>query len=122
LAKSHSPDFTIQTGIWVASAGTLLMLATMLLKLPTLFFLFLPMIVIYLGTALLPATVGTMAMSQITDKANGSAVMSFVNMGLATVVALNVGFLPITALTLPLVFFVLCGFMMLVYQLGIKQR
>lgn len=117
LAKrNHSPGTVIQRGILITAIGVFFMLISILLKLPPLFFLFFPMIIIYFGTSFLPAHVSAMVMGQITDKANASAIMSFINMGFATLVALNIGFFPVSALALPIVYFILSGFMFGVYK------
>jgi MFS transporter, DHA1 family, multidrug resistance protein len=121
LAKNHSPTFTVRLGMLISMTGIVLMFITLLLKLSILFFLFLPMIVIYFGLALIPANVTNMAMKTIPDKANASAVMSFTNMGLATLVALNVSLLPVTTWVLPVAFFILCAFMMGMYQWVIRS-
>jgi len=106
LAKKYSPGFIIQIGIIMACLGSLLMLLTLALGLPIIFALFLPLIFIYFGVALILPNASMYAMQYATDKAHGSAVMNFLNMGLATTVVLNLGFLTISKLLLPIIYFI----------------
>jgi DHA1 family bicyclomycin/chloramphenicol resistance-like MFS transporter len=122
MAKRYQSEFIIRIGITITSIGTIVMGIAIFFNIPILFALFLPMVLMYFGNSLVPANVSALTLPSITDKANASAVLSFVNMGLATVVALNVGFLPITIWILPSLFFILCCFMMLIYHLGITQK
>lgn len=103
-------------GIIVTSMGTLLMAITMLNHTAVLFFLFMSMVIIYFGIAFVIGNASAVAMSGAIDKANGSAVMSFINMGLTTIVVLSVGLLPVVALLLPIAFIVLCSAMLLIYR------
>jgi MFS transporter, DHA1 family, multidrug resistance protein len=121
-ARTHDAQFTIRLGISIMGIGVLGMLTAVLFKLPILLFLFLPMILIYFGLSLIPANITSATMRTLTDKANGSAVISFINMGLATLVALSLGFLPIDTLTLPLVYLVLCGTMIGLYLVMPKEK
>jgi MFS family permease len=116
LAKRYPIDRTICMGIGIATLGTLVMITTLLLKLSVIFTLFLPMIVIYFGLSLIVANSSVVALSQVSDKAHGAAVMTFINMSLATVAVLSLGLLPLNTAILPSLFFFLCGGMMLTYK------
>lgn len=108
LSKKYPLKLIIFAGILIASLGTLLMLLAMYMHLAILFSLFLPMIVIYFGLCFILANASTIAMSHVNDKAHGSAVMNFINMGLATLVVLGTSFVPMSALVLPAVYIGLC--------------
>lgn len=54
-----------------------------------------------LGLALIYANISSFAMSTIHDKSHGSAVMSFINMGLTTVVVLSITNMSTTLLLMP---------------------
>lgn len=68
--------------------------------------------IIYFGICFILANASSIAMSHVSDKAHGSAVMNFINMGLATLAVLSLGLFPIKSLLLPIIYFVLCLVMM----------
>ena len=111
----------IQAGIIIAGAGVLVMLFATLMNFSLLLSLFLPMIIIYFGLCFVMANASTIAMSHVSDKAHGSAVMSFVNMGLATVVVLSLGFFPMKPLLLPAIYLGITLGMMGIFKLGYKK-
>jgi DHA1 family bicyclomycin/chloramphenicol resistance-like MFS transporter len=108
LSKTHSFESIIQMGIRIASMGVLLMFMAMLANIPLLFSLFLPMIIIYFGLCFILAHTSMIAMEGIVDKAHGAAVMSFINMGLATLAVFALALFPIKTLLLPTIYLVLC--------------
>src|SRR6185312_6979452 len=114
LVKKYPPFLLIRWGIFVATIGALLMLIATLQHLSVLFSLFLPVIIIYAGSCFIVANSSTIAMSHVIDKSHGSAVMSFLNMGTATVVVLSLGFFSVQGLFLPLTYLILCGAMTLI--------
>jgi len=120
LVKKHSQLALIHGGILIACVGAALMGIAMLLEVPLLYSLFVTMILIYFGLCFVMANASSFAMSRVHDKAHGSAVMSFVNMGVPTVAVLSIGFLPIKTLMLPAIYLCLClimlGIFKLVYQ------
>jgi DHA1 family bicyclomycin/chloramphenicol resistance-like MFS transporter len=107
LAKEHAFESIIRAGIWITGIGVVFMLTAMWMNFMPLFSLFTPMIVIYFGLCFILANASAIAMSGITDKAHGAAVMSFINMGLATLVVFSLSLFPIKVLLLPLVYLVL---------------
>lgn len=111
LSKSYALETIIRAGIRIASLGTAFMFVTMLMQLPALVSLFLPMIVIYFGLCFILANASTIAMNHVNDKAHGSAVMNFINMGLATLVVLGIGTLPMNIFLLPSIYIALCASM-----------
>jgi MFS family permease len=112
LVKQYTFTAIIRWGIYITSAGTLLMAVALMTQLPVIITLFLPMIIIYFGLSLILANASTVVMSQISDKAHGSAVMSFINMGLATLVVLSLGYFPLHIFLLPAIYIILCGIML----------
>lgn len=112
LTAKYPLESIIQAGIVIAGIGVLMMFLAMLLHFSLLISLFLPMIVIYFGLCFILANASSIALSRVSDKAHGSAVMSFVNMGMATVVVLSLSLFPMKALLLPIIYFVLCFAMM----------
>jgi predicted membrane channel-forming protein YqfA (hemolysin III family) len=87
-----------------------------MLHLPPVLSLFFPMIIIYFGLSLILANASTVAMNQVPDKAHGSAVMNFMNMGTATVVVLSLGCFSMSPTLLPAVYIALCLFMIGIYK------
>jgi hypothetical protein len=108
LAKKYALESLIFGGILIASLGVACMFMAIYLQFSILFSLFLPMIIIYFGLCFVLANASTLAMSQVNDKAHGSAVMNFINMGLATVVVLSTSLFPMKALLLPTIYICLC--------------
>jgi DHA1 family bicyclomycin/chloramphenicol resistance-like MFS transporter len=115
MAVSRSFEELIKKGIIIASIGALLMLIAILIHVPIWMALFLPMVIIYFGMSLVISNGSGIAMKSVTDKAHGAAVMSFINIGFATLIVLIPSFIPISALLLPVIFLVLSGWMFLVY-------
>ena len=112
LVKHYSLLSLIRTGIIIAALGTVMMFIAVALHLPALWSLFAPTVIIYTGVCFIGANSTSIAMSTATDKAHGAAVMSFANMGFATLIVLSLGLFPMSALLLPIIYAVLCGFMM----------
>lgn len=65
-----------------------------------LWILFLPMMIVNIGLSLLFANAATMVMPHLEDKANGSAVMNFINMAWATLIVLLSGYFKAELITL----------------------
>lgn len=122
LSKRYSLKSIIQAGVGITSLGVILMLAAMLVRLPILFSLFLPMIIVYFGLCFIMANASSIAMSHVEDKAHGSAVMNFVNMGLATLVVLSLSLFPTYAILLPIIYVTLCVAMVGIFQLTEKYK
>lgn len=120
FAKTYSFYSLIQAGIGIASIGTIWMLVAMFAQLPILFSLFIPMIIIYFGMCFILANASTIAMSHVDDKAHGSAVMSFINMGFATLVVLSIGLFPMKTMLLPASYLILCIAMIGVFKFLIR--
>ena len=113
LTEHYSLTTMIKIGIVIATLGSLLMMAAILLHLSVWWSLFVSMIIIYFGLSFVMANASAFAMSHVKDKAHGSAVMSFINMGFATVLVLSLGYLPLTTHVLPSMYIVLAVLMLL---------
>ncbi|MDI1352097.1 MAG: hypothetical protein PSV35_04895 [bacterium] len=74
-------------------------------------FLFLPMTVIYFGLSFIMANASVIAMEGSNDKAHGAAVMSFINMGLATIGVFFLSNFSTQIMMLPISYLVLCAIM-----------
>lgn len=122
LAKQFALKIIIRAGLSIIASGILLMIITVLLQFSALFSLFLPMVVIYFGLSFIVANAPTLAMSQIHDKAHGSAVMNFINMGLATIAVISIGHFHVTEMMLPVIFMILCIAMIGIYKLALSQE
>ena len=110
LSQSISPMKAIAIGIGVMLIGVLVMVAAFLSGIITVLFLFLPLLVIYIGLGFIYASASGIATAKIEDKSNASAMMSFINMGLTTLIVLALGFVHMRAvILLPLVYCILVG-------------
>lgn len=107
LAKHYAFEWLIRRGIWTTIAGVIVMLVAMMMNRHEILSLFIPMMVIYFGLSLILANASTIAMTGVRNKAHGASVMSFINMGSATIVVLSLGLFPIKSLLLPLMYLVL---------------
>lgn len=117
LDKKFHSTLIVKLGITIALAGSITMLALILMKFSPLLTLFFPMTMCYVGLALIFTHASALAMQSTKDKAHGSAVMNFINMGLVTLMVLCVSTIPIHALVLPLFYIGICALM---YGFGIK--
>lgn len=99
--QHHSLASTIKKGIIVTGIGTVLLILCNITPSRALFSLFIPVTIVNFGIALVLPNASTLAMSNASDKAHGSAVLNFVNMGLATLVVFGIGLFPMTYHLLP---------------------
>jgi len=82
----------IHLGILFALIGSIYLLITLGLKWPPLYSIFFPAIVINFGLSLILGNASAFALADAKDKGYGSAVMSFLNMGLATFMVFTLNF------------------------------
>ncbi|HAT1597147.1 TPA: MFS transporter [Legionella pneumophila] len=122
FAKKYSQRAGIRLGISISGFAALAMMIATLTHHSALIKLFLPMIFIYLGLSFIFANASTFAMSHTSDKAHGSAVMNFINMGLVTVVILGLSVLPMSQYLLPAIYIILCILMMGLFLYFIKNN
>jgi DHA1 family bicyclomycin/chloramphenicol resistance-like MFS transporter len=117
LTKVYDIKFLMRIGLYIIACGVSVMLLTMLNHISIIFSLFMPMMMILFGLCFIIANSSTIAMSQVSNKSHGSAVMNFLNMGLATLVVLSLTYLPIKMLLLPSVFVLFVLVMILLYKI-----
>ncbi len=115
LIKKYTLHLLIKCGIIIATLGAIIMTFAILISYSVQWSLFLPMGIIYIGLSMILANTSTLAMSHVSDKAHGSAVMNFINMGLATVIVLGLSALNIKMLILPVINLILCVLMVPLY-------
>lgn len=109
---------TILIGLWTVIFFSILMFLLFIGKAVNVFSLFFLMVPIYIGEALVFSNVSALAMSHAQDKANASAVMNFINIGLSVIIlSLSELFSFQMAWIMPL-FFVLIG----VFGFFLKRR
>lgn len=111
LSQRYSLAQVIKTGFCITFISMGFNIGLIWLQLPLLFSLFLPMFWIIFGLSLVMPNASALAMSICEDKAHGSAVMSFINMGSTTLVLALMSFFPVTNMLLPMVFLMLWFFM-----------
>lgn len=121
LSKKYALESIIYAGILIAGLGTIGMFAALFMHYSVVFSLFLPMIIIYFGLCFIMANASTIAMSHVSDKAHGSAVMNFINMGLATLVVLSLSLFPINPSLLPAIYIILCVASIGIFKCVTKQ-
>ncbi len=112
--KKYPLKHLIKIGVLASVLGVVMMLVSIQSGYSPIFSLFLPMSVIYFGLSLVVANASTFAMSQVSDKSHGSAVMNFINMGTITFTVLILGLFPINAMLLPIVFVLACLMMSMI--------
>jgi len=121
LAKNYPAKTIIWLGIVISIYGSIAMLLLTLLRFSALVMIFVPMMLSYFGLALVFANTSTLAMDKVSDKAHGSAVMNFTNMGFATIVVLGLGLLPTNLLIMPLMFILICVAMYVLFKLTTRE-
>jgi MFS transporter, DHA1 family, multidrug resistance protein len=80
--------------------------------------IFIPMMICYFGLSLIFANASSLAMSTVVDKAHGSAVMNFINMGFTTLLVLSIGLLPVHAYLMPILYIIIAFVMFIFYRLA----
>jgi DHA1 family bicyclomycin/chloramphenicol resistance-like MFS transporter len=121
LSKKLNFQLIILCGIIITVIGVIAMISAIILKLSALYAVFFPMVIIYFGLSFVMANSSSLALSCTQDKAHGSAVMNFINMGIATISVLSVGLLYLRVILLPIIFLLLCIVMSVVYYFGLRH-
>lgn len=121
FTKTYGSKKIIQVGILITLFSSMLMLVTTLFNLSGLYILFLPMMLCYFGLSLLFANVSSLALNQVIDKANGSAVLNFVNIGTVTMAMLMIGCFKITPMMLPVIFISIASIMLLLSMINYDE-
>ena len=111
LAKHMRSIRAIFWGLAIMLLGIILMLLTFAWQIQLPIWLFFPMIIIYIGMSFVFANASTLAMQTVKDKSSASAMMNFINMGIATLSVLLIGLISVQSiLLLPLTYLVLILF------------
>ena len=121
LSKNYKSSFIIGLGIIITLIGSIMMLFFILIQFSAIFALFIPMILCYFGLALIFANASILALSNTSDKSHGSAVMNFINMGLATFVVLSMSVISINPFILPTLYIGICFFMAIINWILIAE-
>ena len=122
LTGRYSLESIIRWGILTLVAGAVTLLLTMTVFSSAWLSVFLPMMVLYFGSCVTLSSSSAYAMSHAEDKAQGSAVMNFVNMGFTTGVVMSVGWLPDHPVMLPLVYLVLGCVLLGLFQACVRRQ
>jgi predicted MFS family arabinose efflux permease len=108
LAKHLRAIHAIILGITIMLFGVSLMLIAFMFHMLLAIWLFFPLTIIYIGMSFVFANASTLSMQTVQDKANASAMMNFINMGIATLSVLLIGLIPTQSiLLLPLTYGIL---------------
>jgi hypothetical protein len=122
LIEIYPLETVIRRGMIIATMGVIFMFYQVYQNASPVYSIFVPMIFIYCGLACVMANTSTIAMSSVHDKAHGAAMMSFINMGLATLVVLGLGYLPISVYLIPTLFIIYCVVIQLLFLLATKAN
>lgn len=101
--------------IWATIATIAMFISSLYLHSPW-YILFIPAAFINFGLCLIIANASTIGLNKVADKSHGSAVLSFINMGSATVAVIVLSYFPITILLLPGFYIATCLLMILLYR------
>ena len=116
LSEKFDNGPMIKIGLIIASIGVLIMLAAAWLHANAIHSIFIPMMVVYMGLSAILGNASAIAMSDVKDKSHGAAVMSFINMGTATVVVLGLGWMPVSIYLMPVLFIAFCASMFVFFK------
>lgn len=116
LLRFFSMSKIILMGIIVTMIGILIMGTAIYYQLNVIQAIFMPMVIIYLGAATVMPNASTLAMRSVQDKSHGSAVMNFINMGIATAVVLSAGLWQVSPSLLPILYICIAAAMLLIHQ------
>lgn len=117
FSKKYSNHAAILLGISITLAAIIFMIVTICLQQSPMMTLFLPMTGSYFGLSLVFPNASTLAMNAVRDKAHGSAVMNFINMGLVTLVVLSLSRLTPTVALLPIIYLIISIIMFGLYYI-----
>ena len=112
MIKRYSLMSMVKLSVAIIGLGTIILYILLSLSLPPVVGIFLPMIIIYFGLCFIFSNASVVALEKTDDKAHGSAVMSFLNMGMATFVVLLTERFTVAKLLLPEVYVLVSIFML----------
>ncbi len=107
LVKFFTPVDNIKIGAVVAFMGILFMLCEFVAKELSDWGVFIPMIIIFLGEAVVLNNSASYATAKSEDKSNASALLSFINMGVATISVLIANLIGSNSILLLPIFYLL---------------
>ncbi|MES2998550.1 MAG: MFS transporter [Pseudomonadota bacterium] len=117
FAKKYSYKSGIRLGILITGLSVIFMiLMTWFIPKSPLLTLFSPMLLVYVGLSLIYANASTFAMSNTSDKAHGSAVMNFINIGVVIIAVLSLSLFSGTQRLLLIVYTLIVAGMVIVYR------
>jgi len=109
--QKFPPLKAITLGLSIIISSVIVMLLAFLHQMHQAYILFFPLSMIYVGISFIFGNASALAMHATEDKSSASAMMNFINMGIATVSVLLLSLLNTTApLGLPIVFLILSLF------------
>lgn len=121
-SKFWQPEKSLRFGLIISGLGTVSLFLTLLLWSSPLG-LFMPMTIIYGGLSFIFGNSAALALHNVPDKSNGSAVMSFINMGSACVLVLTLGKVHLShAIALPIIYAIMIIMGVIWYKLIIYSR
>ena len=112
----------VRLGMWIVGIGIVCMVVGMVSHASAYYNVFLPMAIINVGLTLILSNVTTLALSSTQDKANGSAVMNFINMSSALLVVFILGYLPLQSVTMPALFAAILLSMAFIFCFNFSSR
>lgn len=116
LLKISPQTSIIKYGISLFALGSVLMLGLVKLSPSPVTSLFIPMMICYAGLGMINANASSLAISRVDDKANGSAVLNFINMGFTTIGILLLGLINIEPVILPAIYLAIGIFMATMFK------
>lgn len=122
FSKKNSNITGIKLGIILTLLANLLLMLTTLLHLIPIISLFLFMMFNFIGSAFIMSNASIVAMLNVSDKSYASAMMNFINLGLATIMVLSLGFFKVTPLLLPTIYLIICLSMIVIVNFLIRRH
>lgn len=111
LLKKLSIIAVISIGAPLTCLGVAMLTAAMAFDWPPLWSLFIPTMITFAGNSMLYGNASTLGLQATADKAHGSAVMNFLNMGLCTLAVLSLSFITVNfTIALPFMNWIACFF------------
>lgn len=117
LAKKYSYSYGLRLGIFIAVISVILMiLITWLIPRNPFLTLFFPVFFICVSVSLIYSNASTLAMSNTSDKAHGSAIMSFINLMFSTLAILSLSLFSSTQHLLLIMYMLIVAGMIIIYR------
>ena len=116
LAEHFPPLSLLQLAIIVSLTSTFTMIIPFLLQEPSIWSLFFPTALIYISATIIFAHITSFGLSTAKNKSNGSAMLSFLNLGTSFVIVLLSQFIfPASALVMPISFAIIFLIMLFLF-------